>query len=379
MKDFNQKVVCNDGIHTPLIREKMIDIKIPDDITSKKCYTYGKIIKLEHNGENNGILIATNENSETKNWALYRSYDDGDSWEEFSSIPDSINTDCFPGYQPYMIELPTDMGDYKKGTILYSGCSYSGTKTNIVLFASRDLGVSWEGVCNIGMGGGYNQGGWTSQGVWEPFMYFDDESGKLYCYYSDEQNPEHNQRLICKYSTDVVNWSEEIDVLTLKELRPGMIAFTKMGNGKYAMVYEMVNFDPHAQVHIKFSDSLESWEPTERGKPVLNAQGGGLAGAPAIAWTPDGGECGTLMITAVYDWKTDTATQCALFVSYDYGETFMSVENPIPAMPNSSVRSGYSSGFFVDKDGYVYYVNDPEYDKGAVCEKLVFAKLSAKK
>jgi hypothetical protein len=52
MKDFNRMVVCNDGVHTPLVREKMVDIKVPDDITVKKCYTYGKIIKLEHNGEN---------------------------------------------------------------------------------------------------------------------------------------------------------------------------------------------------------------------------------------------------------------------------------------------------------------------------------------
>ena len=44
-------------------------------------------------------------------------------------------------------------------------------------------------------------------------------------------------------------------------------------------------------------------------------------------------------------------------------------------MPNENTGSGYSPGFYVDSEGTVYYVNNPEAFPGATYEKLVLAKI----
>ena len=158
-------------------------------------------------------------------------------------------------------------------------------------------------------------------------------------------------------------------------LRPGMVALTKMGNGKYALAFEIVGFSGNP-IYIKFADKLDDWgDPADYGKIIISDSGKSMGSAPAIAWTPDGGECGTLFVTAHHMSAGTSNTKCDLMLSFDYGETFVAIDNPIPNKPNDHIRSGYSPGFYVDKDGTVYYVNDPEYSKGGLNEKFVFAKI----
>ena len=357
-----------------VVLETLTDIWSPSTKKSTEQCTYGKIIKLEHNGENNGMLLATHE---TCNWTdgrypVNRSTDDGQTWTEISRISDSLNKKSVPGWQPYLFELPADVGDFKEGTLLYAGCSRINNmaQTAMTLYKSTDLGETWRAFKNVDI-----VNGGIGYGLWEPVLMYEEETGRVYCFYSDDSDPKHDQKLVYKYSTDLVNWSAKYEMVACENplLRPGMVALTKMGNGKYALAYELCG--DGCQIYIKYADSLDGWEPADHGKLIRTLSGEGMGSAPAIAWTPDGGECGTLFVTAHHVVNGSSNTKCDLFISFDYGETFIDVDNPIPNRPNDNIRSGYSPGFFVDKDGAVYYVNDPEYTKNGLNEKFMFAKI----
>ena len=375
--------LVNDGNTAVLIEGPTTIIK-PEDPLDITEYTYGKVIKLEHQADEskNGILIATNENTECRPWDIYHSYDNGKTWKTSDPVIDTINSYLNPGYQSYLFELPVDIGEFKKGTVLFAGCSY-GNKIVLPLFASTNQGKSWTGLHNITEGGTFNQGGWSSDGVWEPCLVYDDKTQKLYCFYSDEQlNGEgedhvggHNQRIVYKCTSDLKTWSDEVDVITLGAGRPGMAMVTKMGNGQWALVYENIGSGiGGTPIFIKFTDDITKWNPTDQGKLVESDMGGHCGSSPAITWTPAGGDCGTLVITANGQVGGNPTAKCDIFLSFDYGKTFITVPNPIPITISDNVRCSYSPGLFTDSDGVVYYVNNPVLMTGATCGKLMFVK-----
>ncbi len=369
---------CNDG-QNAVVLERLETVYKVDDLFSKETFTYGKIIKLEHQSDKskNGILIATNENVKGEPWALYHSYDDGKTWKVSDPVVDTINEGISSGYQSFIYELPVDIGDFKKGTVLFSGCSYGKDATKLPLFASTDQGKTWKGVHNIAEGGANNQGGWTADAVWEPCIVYDDSTKRLYCFYSDEQDPNHNQRLVYKYTDDLKTWSEAHNAVALGASRPGMAMVTKMGNGQWALVYEYGGnpVDGGSLVFIKFTDDITSWNPSDPGKLLATKSGQCFGSSPAIAWTPAGGKCGTLIATGYGNVNGSKGTKCDLFLSFDYGQTFVTVKNPIPVTWNEYNRTGYSPGLYVDAEGDVYCINDPENYKGGQGEKLMFAKI----
>ncbi len=369
-----------------LMIDKLVTIRELTEEDNVRCLTYGKVIRLENQPDekNNGILIAANENETGSPWELYRSYDDGDTWEAYATVPDLVNPQMRAGYQPYLLELPADVGEYKKGTILFSGCSH-GSETKLPLLASTDLGVSWIGIGNIAEGGGFNQGGWSSDGVWEPCLVYDDKMGRIYCFYSDELlNGEgeehiggHNQRLVYKYTDDLKTWNGEYNAVALGSHRPGMPMLAKMGNGVWALVYEHIGTElGGTPIYIKFTDDLNNWGlESDPGKLILTEDGIYCGSSPAITWTPAGGEYGTLIVTANGQVPPSPTRKCDIFVSHDYGNTFITLENPIPVKHNPKIRSSYSPGLFTANDGSVYCINDPEVAPGAEREKLMFAKI----
>ncbi len=355
-----------------LVLEKINTIYETPELFDHNWCSYAKIIKLENqeNEENNGILLASNENVKRNPWDIYRSKDDGSTWEKLSGVPDDINTSNIPGYQPYLYELPADIGHYKKGTILFAGCTYGFGKTIMFLSHSTDLGESWKGICNVAVG---RDG---REGIWEPFLVYEPETKRLYCFYSDETDPAHNQKLVYRYTTDLENWSEICDMIALGNCRPGMIALAKMGNGKWAHAFELWKQGADGwPVYITFADSLDSWKTNEEGKLLTDGEGKFMISSPAAAWTPDGGDCGTLIVTAMRNAGVKTRFRCDFFLSFDYGQTFVSVDNPLPVLEGHLNKTSYSPGFYVDKQGSVYYANNPGVAFDTAAGKLMSAKL----
>ena len=117
---------------------------------------YPRCIVLEHNGEKNGILLATFEcytHSEPV-FPIYESTDRAESWHLKSRIED-LETHLGCRYQPHLYELPADCGGLKEGTLLCAGNVIPDdfSTTSLRLYKSEDAGESWSYVSEIVSGG----------------------------------------------------------------------------------------------------------------------------------------------------------------------------------------------------------------------------------
>ena len=62
----------------------------------------------------------------------------------------------------------------------------------------------------------------------------------LVCYYSDQRDPAHGQKLVHQTTTDGLTWGDVVDDVAYANYtsRPGMTTVSLMENGKYVMTYE---------------------------------------------------------------------------------------------------------------------------------------------
>ena len=343
----------------------------------KGVYPYPTMITLAHNGEQNGTLIFAFESGAK----IYRSTDDGATWEQISQVKDTLNEGYVINWMPFLYELPCDIGEYKAGTILFASTSRekSGNYfeiTKITLHASTDCGMTWETICNVDEAGG------LSWGVWEPFLIFDEGTERLYCFYSDDSDPAHSQKLVYKYTTDMVNWSELKECVACDDpkLRPGMISIAKMDNGEYAMAFELVG--TYDDIYIKKTKDLDDWgDVSDYGEPVKTADGVGIGSAPWCAWTPAGGENGMLVVAARHEMPYQQAGYdgSPLLISFDYGETYIAIDDPIPHKVDlwADCRCGYSPCLYFSEDGKtLYYMNNPFPEGNEDCQCIELVKIS---
>ncbi|MBQ7354120.1 MAG: exo-alpha-sialidase, partial [Clostridia bacterium] len=320
----------------------------------------GRIIELSHNGDFNGVLLATSESLDVDKYLIHRSTDFGQTWEQVGSVSSQMKN-LVANWQPMLFELPCQVGDLAEGTILLAGCVRNSdtTKTNMVIYKSTDFGASWKLVSTVDSADGFSTSGGLSKGLWEPFLLCDDD-GKLWCFYSDEKEAEvHSQKLVCRYSTDGINWSETRDVVAAEQqsLRPGMITVTRLGDGRYLATYEIVG-KPNNAIHFKITDDLNDWNPSDIGQPVVTKRGEGFGSAPYCVWTPAGGDCGTLIVAAMFNYNETDEKAADLLISFDYGKTWTAIQNPLYYQTNVESRYAYSPGFCASSDGKrIFYVN----------------------
>ncbi len=338
--------------------ENVSDIYVPESENSNVA-EYPSVIKLCHqkNEEDNGKLLATFEKwGDT--YPVYISNDDAETWQYVSTVKDNLNEGYWNEWMPFLYELPKDMGNFEKGTVILAATSVYGegvTDSTVTLYSSTDLGKTFNAFCNVDKAGG------TDWGVWEPYLIFEEETGRLFCFYSDDSDPEYSQKLVFKYTTDLVNWSEKKECVACDDpaLRPGMCSVTKMGNGEYLMVYEMVGIDGNP-VYCKKTTSLDDWGNVSDYGEIVSAAGKTFGSSPYTAWTPAGGKCGTLIVVGKHPIKGKSKTGTDMFVSFDYGKTFAPVDNPIPYTLDPYDRCSYSPSLFFSSDGTtLYYVNNP--------------------
>lgn len=337
--------------------QSISDVCIPSGENDTTVREYPTVIMLNHqkNAADNGKLLVSFEKWDDT-YPVYESIDYGASWQYVSSVKDNYNEGYWNEWMPFLYELPADIGEFEEGTIILAATSIYGegpTDSTITLYSSTNLGRSFNAFCNVDKAGGLE---W---GVWEPWLIYEEETGRLFCFYSDDSDPEHSQKLVYKYTTDLVNWSEKFECVACDDpdLRPGMISIAKMGNGEYIMVYEMVGIGANP-VYYKKTTDLADWGDIADYGEIVTASGKALGSSPCIAWSPVGGECGTLVLVGHHHDKGKSKTGTDMFLSFDYGKTFAPVDNPIPY--NSDYRSGYCPSLFFSPDGStLYYVNNP--------------------
>ncbi|MBO4356121.1 MAG: exo-alpha-sialidase [Clostridia bacterium] len=334
---------------------------------------YPTVIQLEHNGDNNGILLMSFSVADSgkgvgpTKFRIYESDDLGEKWKEIASVKEKLDTSIEACWQPCLFELPEALGDFPAGTILLAGVSIDPgqkIKSHIALYASQDAGMTWKEVSVIAEGGG------LELGVWEPHLIY--ESGFLYSFYADDRGngtDDCDQAIVYQRSSDGIHWEEKVGVVCpkAKTHRPGMPVITKMGNGKYFLVYEYGKGNG-VPIYYKITDDIATWNEEDVGKQIKATSDSTIGSAPFCLWTPAGGENGTLIVTGKYGSNEDNK----IFVSYDYGQSFKLIRNPLPYENRASL--GYHPSFFASNDGStVFYANAVE--NGDVLAKIVFARI----
>ena len=339
--------------------ESVSDVYAPAAGTDARVCEYPSVVQLccQKNAADNGKLLATFEKW-GGGYPVFESDDDAQTWRQIGAVTDQYNAGYLNEWMPFLYELPADMGPYERGTILLAATSVYGegvTDSTVTLYASVDLGRTFTAFCNIDQAGGID---W---GVWEPYLIYEAETGRLFCFYSDDSDPRHSQKLVYRYTTDLTHWSEKAECVACDdpELRPGMPVVVGMGNGTYIMVYEMVGLGGNP-IYCKTSDALDDWGDAADYGQIVCAAGKTLGSSPYAAWSPVGGKCGTLVITAHHPLRGKSRTGTDLFLSFDYGRTFVPVDNPIPYDFDTIERCGYSPSLFFSQDGRtLYYANNP--------------------
>ncbi|MBP3332848.1 MAG: exo-alpha-sialidase [Clostridia bacterium] len=342
--------------------------------------TYPSIVELQYqeNEEDNGKLVAILEfssSNDNSTWgSVWESTDKGESWKIIARPRETLDRTIKGISMAHIYELPAAVGDMPAGTLLYSGTSVDySRRSQIAIWRSFDAGHTWKEYTMVASAGG------LKEGIWEPFTWYDESDGYLYCFYSDDSDPRHDQKLVYKRSKDGKTWSDVCHVCAFDNPadRPGMLAMTKMGNGEYFAVYEYCGSE-NCHIYYKTTKDITSWNPSDPGTK-LKAGGYSVGSAPWCVWTSAGGECGTLIVTGM--WESGGDGTHRMFVSFDYGKTWETMTNPLPYdLGNEATEHdhiGYSPSLFVGADrSVIYYLNttntnDPKY---AVAE-IKFARL----
>ncbi|KAI0482677.1 Sialidase [Xylariaceae sp. FL0804] len=236
---------------------------------------------------------------------VFASADGGASWTWLSNVTDRANGGWGLDAQPALLQLDRDVGGFAAGAVLAAGNSWSGTATRIDLYVSRDGSAeSWEFVGLVAEGGPPN----TTNGatpVWEPCMYGDE----LVCYYSDQRDPLHGQKLAHQTTRDLVRWGPVVDDVAYADYgaRPGMavVAHLPPPIDSYILVHEFPG-DPNVTggqgnasypVYYRIAASPLEFAAAE-GLPIVAAPGAVQpSSSPYVAWSPLGGPNGTIVVS----------------------------------------------------------------------------------
>ncbi|KAL9625437.1 MAG: hypothetical protein Q9160_000500 [Pyrenula sp. 1 TL-2023] len=262
-----------------------------------------------------GNLLATWENYSPEPPAvyfpIYESCDGGQSWTEISRITDQTYGYGLR-YQPFLYVLPQDLGGLPAGTVLLAGSSIPTdlSSTHIELYYSPDNGHTWSFLSHISEGGrAVPDNGETP--VWEPFLLaYNDQ---LVCFYSDQRDRAHGQKLVHQVSSDLLTWGDVVDDVSYPTYtdRPGMTTVIQLPNQQWMMTYEygggpLAN-NPNSTnyvfpVYYRISDSPLTFDSAP-GQPLIPSSGAGSTtqptGSPYIVWTDAvGGDNGAIVVSS---------------------------------------------------------------------------------
>jgi len=292
----------------------------PDPIDSvSPGVTYARVLTLRHNGDANGTLIATCDLTTLFDghqvWPVFRSTDHGATWERISNMWDST-TGFTRQMNPFLFEMPQQMGDFEEGTLLLAGNLKPDDEstTNIMIFYSTDMGITWTHLSTVDSGGPavYDKSPEsTTTAVWEPYLAVS-ANGHLVCYYSDERQKDKGilQAQVQRISTDAGRtWGELQNVVGIpnRSDRPGMITMATMPNGVRLATYEVVNRPSvevdGAPVYFKTSPDGVTWDSEDLGTPILLEDGRGIGSSPYVIWVDDSTENGMVVVGS--KWALD--------------------------------------------------------------------------
>lgn len=211
----------------------------------------------------NGAMYATFEQYTTgaASFPIFESTNEGETWTKVGDVKDT-HKGVGMRWEPHLYELPQAIGNMPAGTLLCAGLvlPYDRSFCEIDLYKSSDAGRNWTFVSTIAEGKAAYPG---NDPVWEPFLMV--ANNRLICYYSDERDTAHSQKLVHQTTTDGIHWSSAVNDVALSDSRqrPGMAVVTKMPDGNYIMTYEIIG-NPGGAFY-KISSDPESWNQADAG------------------------------------------------------------------------------------------------------------------
>ncbi|MCA1217208.1 exo-alpha-sialidase [Streptomyces sp. 8L] len=371
--------------------------------SANEFLAYSRVIRLEHSGTANGTLIGTFEHASldgtASGFVIRASDDDGATWRTLTTVTDPLTGAGHPSdqfWQPFLYELPKQMGAYPAGTLLLAGniAPSSQARTDFVLWRSTDQGAHWSYQDIVQTGGGGSGAPHGGSGIWEPFL-TEDGAGRLAMYFSDErQEPAHAQIIAHMVSDDGgATWSANpdgstnfapglvADVESTSDTdRPGMPTVATLPDGRMVMAYELCGDGRNCEAHTKTStDGGTTWGsgPSDLGTEAVTSDGRYLGSSPYLVWSPQGGPSGELLLTGMrtrFTGSNDFAPedQQAVFVK-DPDSTGSWSWTPAPFQPvatsDTSCKTNYSPDLLLDSTGATFRYTTATVGGAAGCEE----------
>lgn len=280
------------------------------------------------------------------------STDAGRTWAEIASVADTAHG-VGNRYQPMLFELPVAVAHLERGDLLLVGNAIpaDGSFTSLVLYSSRDSGVSWHLESVIDTGGPARYDGTSDSdttAIWEPDLQV--VGGELHCYFADERRKGDGmlQTIVRRRTQDLRSWSEPelICGVANRYQRPGMFVGTGPlpapgGGTRHLAVVEIVGPRDVPVQLLTSADGLDWGDPADLGRLLVARDGVSLSGTPNLAWH-DGPSGPVVIATGRHSLRDGSAGNRGL-VSTDLGVTWDSFELPAPATRHVlDDSSGYS-------------------------------------
>lgn len=248
---------------------------------------YARTLQLE---DGSHLLTWENYGPEPplQSFPILKSEDGGASWQNFSKVEDQVNG-WGNRFQPHLYRLENDIGEYPAGTIILGGMSVQPDLEEAWLdvYTSSDEGATWKLASQAVYAPGPETTASGDEAVWEPF--FLEYDGVLAMYYSTQKDPNHSQKLAHITTTDLKNWSEEVNDAAEPDynLRPGMTTIAHIeSTGKWIMTYEVCNaLGGGCPSFYKIRDSPLEFDTTT-GTQIVADTGENPGSAPYVLWTP---------------------------------------------------------------------------------------------
>lgn len=339
---------------------------------------YPRVVRLSHNAEANGRVLAAVNVPEENESLIYESLDNGGKWLEVGAVRDpemASGLCCLT-----LFEVPQQLGDLPAGTLLWAasiGQQSSPLHMSLKIWKSLDRGRSWTYLSSC-----YSANG----GLWEP-EFSVDAQGRLVCHFSDEtEQPLHSQTLRRTVSSDGgKTWSQPTSTVSslIPNHRPGMPVVRKLSSGQYVMTYEICGtFTANCAAFIRHSEDGWNWgNPRNLGTRIFSNRGNFFAHTPTLELSPDG----RLLLTGqmLFDAKENQlpGTGRTLFINPNNGNGPW-LEAPTPfAIDNvfDNYCPNYSSPLLPSPDGsqvlmlasdYQNFICKPFYGVGPLPKRL---------
>jgi hypothetical protein len=334
---------------------------------------YPRAIRLSHSGTANGRIIVSvvSHNNGNGTGEIYQSTDGGGEFTHIGTIADPKAAHGLGLCCGALYEVPRQTGGTAAGTLLWAasvGQSAPRRRMALRLWKSTDHGLSWSYLssCATARGNG---------GLWEPELSVD-AAGQLVCHFSDETQKGHSQVLARVRSADGGRtWGRPVDTVAPRNPhdRAGMAVVRELPYGIYVMAYELCTRPGPSSCVVHLRTSTDGWRWDGPDTVPRTEQDAHLEHAPTIAWTPDSGMYGRIVLVGqvltLGNGEMLPASGRVLLTNDQRGEgPWTQVAAPLATpVPSRDACSNYSSALLPSADGTTLLEISTRYDQDNIC------------